>query len=732
MNQTKQTPSLKPENDLSRRYLRILERWLPFGVSMFEPWDRRPDCGHFLGGVFSYGQETSNVAITVTAALQSAELNEGAVGTGRDELARMARAGIRYLCFTHDTGPADCVRPTNSPGRAIYEGKKWGERGQGFFRESQCGVGIASLAVMQALLGDVLEDEERGMLRAIARDYLNRFAETEPKSGVYFDTQMEENAWTGLGLVGSALLLRDDPSFDEWLTRAYRWFVCSASKPEDIHDGRALTGSTTVGEMVGRRCTVLPDNTAENHGFVHPSYMASGINLSTMAHIALGVYGSELPGFTEMHLRDVYEQLWRWTDSLGVPLAVQGMDWPYFPIAPWNFNHAAANVRFESAVGARLERRALDAAETMIEAANGRMIPEATARFCHGTQDPALFRERQIHRLAYAYLLHRVFGPGVEPESDEAFGLRQRGVLHYPHGGSLVHVHDRGRSCYSWRNGMTAFIAPSEGIAFAGQRPGSILAQVALGDGPVEGRIVHHRVREESDRVAACTIEVLEALEDGARPRQLVRREVFYAGFPGGETVVSERLTAIADVTVTSIRHGMMQVINDPIFPSDSDRKEISVRTVFHAGGTHRFEGFAAADQSADRSVAIPADDRSGWVNVDDRLGIVFVGDGHATYSNRHTFAVWRGVEDDLELNGHEPPFTRAPGKTICELTALFCAEQHHAETRDAELSVTRSDGVLDIQTDYGRCIWNASPQARNIDGLRIAPGEPAVRPTEG
>jgi len=40
------TPELPTgENELSRRYLRMMARWIPVGVEYFAEWPERPNCG---------------------------------------------------------------------------------------------------------------------------------------------------------------------------------------------------------------------------------------------------------------------------------------------------------------------------------------------------------------------------------------------------------------------------------------------------------------------------------------------------------------------------------------------------------------------------------------------------------------------------------------------------------------------------------------------------------------
>ena len=53
------------ENAMSRRYLRIIERWVPVGMSYYNEWPVRRNCGHFFGGVLWYGQETAMTISTL-------------------------------------------------------------------------------------------------------------------------------------------------------------------------------------------------------------------------------------------------------------------------------------------------------------------------------------------------------------------------------------------------------------------------------------------------------------------------------------------------------------------------------------------------------------------------------------------------------------------------------------------------------------------------------------------
>ncbi|MFA7186193.1 MAG: hypothetical protein WC082_14935, partial [Victivallales bacterium] len=119
------------ENLMSRRYLMIMQRWIPFGMKYFKEWPDRPDCGHFFGGVYWYGRETAHPALILALVTSSPEYDPEITGFSREHLIRTAVKSLRYLCFTHDAGPADCVRPDSPTGHKHLCNTKWGEKGKG-------------------------------------------------------------------------------------------------------------------------------------------------------------------------------------------------------------------------------------------------------------------------------------------------------------------------------------------------------------------------------------------------------------------------------------------------------------------------------------------------------------------------------------------------------------------------------------------------------------------------
>jgi hypothetical protein len=70
--------------------------------------------------------ETAWPAEVFACAAISPEYDAAATGVSREDLIRMAVSAVRFLCFTHDTGPADCVRPSPPKAHPRNNGTKWG------------------------------------------------------------------------------------------------------------------------------------------------------------------------------------------------------------------------------------------------------------------------------------------------------------------------------------------------------------------------------------------------------------------------------------------------------------------------------------------------------------------------------------------------------------------------------------------------------------------------------
>lgn len=687
------------ENPMSRRYLQRLLRWLPTALETFQPWPQRPACGHFFGGVFWYGLETSRPVMALALAASSPEYDATRVGMQAAELRQIARQGLRYLCLTHDTGPPDCIRPHTSWGRPEPAGRKWGERGQGFFAESQCGITLAHVALSAALLNDLIEAEERRMLAVIASDYIARFAGMAPRSGVYDDTQSEENGWTALGLIASLLLLgQHDQTTDVW-HQVKRWFFCAATRPQDAQNLAPFADGQRVRDLCGGIYTLLPDGTTENHGFVHPYYLATVLTLSSEAMNLLHLFGQAVPPHGFWQRQATYNLLKQWCDAGGAAHCPQGMDWPYWAYPVYSWLHAAANVYLRDPDAALLERQSLAIVEQTGQTHDGRLLPLEVSRQCHGPQDPARMQESAIDAVAHAYLAHRLLGAGETPSAAADLAARLRGVTVYPHGGFVMHRHARGQTSVSWRNHTMLLPSTRAGIQLIGPQAGTMLGTIAVQGRAPSTQLVDLKIRDAAQQVAGLLIEDL--------AQASVRRFVFFASLPHGTCLTVERLIALQAITVEHVQQGYVQVINDGYFDTTAARR--GRRQIFWEHGTCTCEGYV--DTAADDTVIDLQQTR--WINIDDQCGLVFRGSGQAQYHNRHTFPVWQAVADELILSLQDRPQVYQAGEEIAALTALWCPEQTHQETAQQALRIHAGPpSVAAVEVDGFLCAGNFSGDA--------------------
>lgn len=687
------------ENALSRRYLALLLRWVPVALRSFAPWPERPHCGHFFGGVYWYGLETSRTIVTLAAVATSSEFDPVLAGISAAEVRQLAWQGLRYLCFTHDTGPPECVRPAISWGRQEPAGSKWGERGQGFFRESQCGTTLAQLATAAALLHDLVQDEERAMLAAIAADFLERFGTMAPRSGVYYDTQTEENGWTAMGLIASLLLSAPHALTEQLWEQASRWLFRATTRPEDAHDTSFFTAGQTVQQWCDRTFTRLPDGTSENHGFVHPTYLTSALVQSGEILNLLHLFQHPVPAQLFWRRQDCYTVLKQWTDMTGMLHAPQGMDWPYCAgYAEVNFAHTVAHLSLQDADAALLQRWSLDTLERSRLAHAGQAVPTEVSQACHGPQDPVLFEETKTLSLAHAYLAHRLQGEGLSPADPQEMLQRFAGVKVYPHGGFLLHRHAHGKTSFAWRNRTMILPTPPEGIRLIGPQSGSLLASVVVSGKGEQTRQVALTIRDATDHVGVVLVQDLAECS--------IRRQVFFASLPDGKCLTVERLLALQAVTVEEVVQGRFSIMNDPFFGEAPTPR--SQRHLFWEEGEQIFPGYVSAAAGEDDFLSL-WDCR--WLNIDDRCGLVFRGSGRTRYCNRHVFPVWRAVDDALILSLQDELQVYQRGDTIASLMTLWCPEQTREATARQEClrHETPPDTVL-CEIDGWLCGANFGP----------------------
>lgn len=665
-------------NKWTRRLADSLCRWVTFAESTYREWPERPRCGHFFGGAYWYELETSHTAAVyaVLAALPEPGMTSR---HDADHLAERAIRAIRYMCYTHDTGPEACVRATSRNARC--SGTKWGGRNDRYFMATQVGSSLSYFGLAAWLMWERLDDETRIMAQRVVSSYADRWSDVEPRNGTYFDTQLEENAWTGIGIFIAALLFPDHPHHDKWWQAYRKWNINTTTTFRD-----RLSGELSQGVPLKSRVSAItlhPDYTTENHAFVHPTYMAASMHFRGREIAGLLLAGLDVETAETHNDREMYERtLKRWAEADGIPTSVQGQDWWYNQQHAFLCVHALMNVQFRDGEAARLEELALDAIEA---------LQRSNDRGCyleqHGEACPIVPRDYQTAidmehlsaaHVLNAYLLHKLGGSGEKPAGETDLAGRLSGVREYPFGGFVIHRTATTFASFSWRNHVMALCLPRHGSWLQAPLYDSYTGTVRVtsGDGGATRNeafvveAIRHRVDVREDGFAAYAL--LERGDDR------LLQHVGFVSLPDGRSVYWEQFEAKADVEIAAAETGAIGVRNERYSAMPGLAK--GYRMLHMPGRSQRFDSWLpnGSDTLADYA-ACP------YVNIDDEAGFLLYGSNGIRYHNRHVYEKWRGGEDRLTLNYRAVPFTLSAG----ERTAMFAVVSlpNHTAAQTAELA---------------------------------------------
>lgn len=668
------------ETEKSRRYLSLLQRWIPTALAYYSDWELWPETGYFFGGAHYYALETILPAVVCAVTVSSPEYDPGITGISAANLRKICRRALRFLVLTHDTGPEGCVRPSPALGRKENWGTKWGERGRGFFPESQCGRSIAEIVVASLFLRPYLDEETLSRVAIICQDYLQRFGTMSSRSGVYADTQMEENGWTSLGLLASTLMLERHPLFNRWEENARLWMFCTATCPQDLRNKRLLDGRS-VASLCGGRFTTLPDFMVENHGFVHPNYASTAITFSAMCAICYRLFGRKQPPELFWHRKEIYDNLKRLSNRFGFPMPVQGMDWPYFITIPAVLHGLAAFLLNDPEAG-YLEQKSLTVLEKIFSGQGNRLLRKEVAENYSSIQDPLIVNEPYFANLTFCYLASRLYDSGVKQSS--SLEKHYCGVKIFPHSGFVFHRHSCGQNSFSWRNHIMALPWNKDGPYTIGPAIGTLLGSIRVRDYPEsqENKLLHINRKKDGFSVL-----MVNDLAQGS-----VRQMVLFASLPDGSILSLENLIASQDIMVDYVHQGYLEIVNEtyPFLPSLGK----GYRIVYHPAGRYKFFGTLEKTEEKDTWTWFP---QAGWLNVDDKIGLVFSGSGKAVYHHRHFFKPFHAVSDELFLNYQESPGFFRKGKTISSLVLRFFPRQKHLKTARGKINLQQQGQTVAI-----------------------------------
>ncbi|MDF2668833.1 MAG: putative secreted protein [Paenibacillus sp.] len=626
------------ESELTVRMGQVLQRWIRYADESFKEWPGRDNCGYFFGGSYWYELETAYTAIVYAVVGKVGQYDETLTGLPREQLIAKAIKSLRYLCFTHDTGPEECVRVEGR--NPFCSSKKWGGRGDDFFKASQTGTSINAIGYTAWFLWEDLDQETRNMIEAMLVYYADRWSDELPRNGVYFNTQCEENAWTSAGIGAAVALFPDHPRNGKWKEAAERWAINSVSTVQDATLRRPQVSTVTF----------HPDFTSENHAFVHPSYMMAGISLRGMYSTFNVLSGDSIAEAFLLNNEQMYaETIKKWSLLDGYPVPVQGQDWWYNRQHEALMAHALMNVQHQDSDAALLERRALDYIER-IQASNSRgCMLEENGEECivvaASFQTAVDMEFASAHSVVMAYLLHLFGGSGAAPTDSAVFQSEMNGVSYYPYGSIVTHRTNITFSSFSWRSHVMALTLPEQAmwsitplytsytgeVSFAGELPSAAFNESVI-----------LQAAEERVHLYEDGFGVTASIHRGAN-RQM-NQQIGFVSLPNGSSVYAEQIEINRNCEITRLATGVIGIRNERY--TELPKLASGTKTIHTPQHSQQYKGFYGKEPNG-----YHAFEAASYVNVNEEIGYVTFGSQGMAYLNQHEYPKWKGVEDVLTLN---------------------------------------------------------------------------------
>ena len=703
---------------------KITAKWCKMAAASFSKWEKRPGCGYFFNGVYNYAIDNSSTAVVAAIVCCTGEYDEKTMGLPVDELKAMVTGAIRYLCYTHYTGPEDCVmQQSRNPATS---GKKWGYTPGNFFMSSQTGVSVSMLGLAAWLMWKDLDSETRGMVEKVLEFYADEYCEMKPGSGVYNDTQCEENAWTSFGIAAALYMFPEHPNSKKWMDGYIKWslntvttFKDKLSNEHDKVTGQTRNGISHNGKSYGiSSVTFHPDFTTENHGYVHPDYMGGGIILRISSAVFPLLLGEDPPKSLLYNMKELYDRVLKpWCGWDGNPIPVQGQDWFYHRHAKKLMIHMTMNLFFNDCDAAMFERKCIDIVAKRQEFnGNGHLIEKNGEKLdvTPGRQSAFDMEYGAIRTIALAYLLHSLKGDGVAPSDETDVMERLSGTHSYPYGGAYMYRTMDSFSSFSTRCSIMGLTVPKNGlwdITTDFQSYTGIIREANRDDEYFEDKKINWSdigidtekiqtdIRKDGFSITAAV----------SRAGGAITQKTSFNALPDGKTVFFEKSTAERDVEIAAYETGRISIGNEN-YPTLGDFAK-GYRDIFINGRPERVLGSYEG-----KDIKINASGVS-RINIDSAMGFVNFGSNGIEYINRHEYPKWKGLEDTLVLNKIYPFSMKKNDETnIFAVVSIPNSSDRQTEKETKVTSAeTYGDDVMVIRNSKSRISVNFSEYDETI-----------------
>jgi len=432
-------PSPLPETEIKQIYLNMLEGYVKYAETLWHNWAKRPPAGYFGNGI-SKGNEgiraTSGTTLAYALLLRETDKKEFS-GIPRDIIKEHTIAAIRYIAFTHKTGPCFTT-----------DGKKWGYSWQSSLWASNFGLSAW-------LIWDQLDIKTKQIVKKVIIGEADRFLNCKPIGNEFLDTKAEENAWNTNITSLAANMFPTHPRAKEWRQKSIEYIMNTLSVKKDFSDNTIVDGKP-VKEWVFT-INLHPDFTLENHGFFHLVYlMVSAMSLGDSS-IYYSFSKQLMPEAIGHHVLDGWETLKHFILPDGEWAYPNGLDWSLHDYEHISYLAWLATY-WRDPLAKILESRLVQySAQRQKINRDGRFVGESVG-------DRGFFREAvAAKRIVYAYLHHKLQGKFTDKNilSFKNYEKRLYGVRKYNYVDLIIHRTQKKFVSFSWKLKIMGYVVPS-------------------------------------------------------------------------------------------------------------------------------------------------------------------------------------------------------------------------------------------------------------------------------
>jgi hypothetical protein len=577
----------------------------------------------------------TSTLLTLATCLRFASCEEPA--ETRDDYVKM----LDELVSAHYTG-----------GGVTASGKPWGHEWQSSYWTWQ--------ATFSAwLMWWELSPPLRRAVLAMAIDEADRFLEMPAPYARFLDTKAEENAWNSMLLVLLGEILESHPHHARWRERGLEYMISAFAAGEDRTSKRVVEGKPLSAWLGG--ANVHPDFTLENHGFVHPDYMACiGLNLTNA--LVYRLLARRVPEAVTFNAQPVYDVLKFFTAADGGLFYPGSTDWSLHRLdLTWSTALQMDRLAHDPQAGA-LGDLALDTMERMhARYGDGRMF--AQYEFTTYKTIEAVTSTSLDVGLMFA----RMWMPAEPSEPIETVWKQLEGARVFEDGRLFVMRTPKAINSFSWGTRIMGVAEPfaKDTIVWPVSR-GYFGLGAPIVPGPlVAGRLgIGSKAFEDAARKDDTALQgAIHGSENGAtfvtlRARQAGRGKVVsFTALPSGKSVYMERV----DGDTANLWGGMIGLLEEPEW------------------------FYGRASRAVER-------DANRWVNIDGRLGYAMSENG--TVDLVPDLRSRLLVLNKAPRSGSIAAIVTLPGASAAE-TREFAARPFRLKVRQAGVAAVEVDGLL-------------------------------------